>query len=309
MAKTGFVLKGQGAALIATAIALAWRLVLDPFLGDHLPYLTFFVAIGFATWYAGLAAALTATLLGGLAAVWFFIPPRFSLAVNDVSQLVGLVTYGMVSLTFVAFGQVMNQARQRAEELAQGLRVTKERLTLAQQASQIGSFDWNLEAGVNTWSPELYDIYGIRPEEFSHTQEAWERYLHPDDRDEMVRAVEQSRTSGSGEDREFRIIRPNGEIRWLVGRWRWIKDRSGQPIRLTGVNIDITERKRIDDILHESEARTRAIFESALDALITMDAEGRVQDWNPRRRTDVRIQSISGHRTEHRRADHSTVFT
>ena len=281
MAKTGFVLKGQGAALIATAIALAWRLVLDPFLGDHLPYLTFFVAIGFATWYAGLAAALTATLLGGLAAVWFFIPPRFSLAVNDVSQLVGLVTYGMVSLTFVAFGQVMNQARQRAEELAQGLRVTKERLTLAQQASQIGSFDWNLEAGVNTWSPELYDIYGIRPEEFSHTQEAWERYLHPDDRDEMVRAVEQSRTSGSGEDREFRIIRPNGEIRWLVGRWRWIKDRSGQPIRLTGVNIDITERKRIDDILHESEARTRAIFESALDALITMDAEGRVQDWNP----------------------------
>ena len=103
----------------------------------------------------------------------------------------------MVSLTFVAFGQVMNQARQRAEELAQGLRVTKERLTLAQQASQIGSFDWNLETGVNTWSPELYDMYGIRPEEFGHTQGAWERYLHPDDRDEMVRAVEQSRTSGS----------------------------------------------------------------------------------------------------------------
>ena len=281
MAKTSFVLKGQGAALIATAIALVWRLALDPFLGDHLPYLTFFMAIGFATWYAGLAAALTATLLGGLAAVWFFIPPRFSLAVNDVSQLVGLVTYGMVSLTFVAFGQVMNRARRRAEELAQGLRVTEERLTLAQQASQIGSFDWNLETGVNTWSPELYDMYGIRPEEFGHTQGAWERYLHPDDRDEMVRAVEQSRTSGGAEDREFRIIRPNGEIRWLVGRWRWISDRSGQPVRLTGVNIDITERKRADDVLRESEARTRAIFESALDALITMDAEGRVQDWNP----------------------------
>ena len=281
MVTTSFVLKGQGAALIATAIALVWRLALDPFLGDHLPYLTFFMAIGFATWYAGLAAALTATLLGGLAAVWFFIPPRFSLAVNEVSQVVGLVTYGMVSLTFVAFGQVMNRARRRAEALAQGLRATEERLTLAQQASQIGAFDWNLETGVNTWSPELYDIYGIRPEEFGDTQGAWERYLHPDDRGEMVRAIEQSRTSGGAEDREFRIIRPNGEIRWLVGRWRWISDRSGQPARLTGVNIDITERKRADDVLRESEARTRAIFESALDALITMDAEGRVQDWNP----------------------------
>ena len=281
MPKTSFVLKGQGVALIATTIALAWRLVLDPVLGDHLPYVTFFMAIGFTTWYGGLAAALTATLLGGLAAVWFFIPPRFSLAINDLSQQVGLLTYAAVSLTFVAFGWVMHRARQRAEELAQGLRVTEERLTLAQQASQIGSFDWNLETGVNIWSPELYAMYGIHPEEFGHTQGAWERYLHPDDRDEMVRAVEQSRTSGVSEDREFRIIRPNGEIRWLVGRWRWIRDRSGQAVRLTGVNIDITERKRAHGVLRESEARTRAIFESALDALITMDAEGRVQDWNP----------------------------
>ncbi|HEX5551146.1 MAG TPA: PAS domain S-box protein, partial [Nitrospira sp.] len=209
------------------------------------------------------------------------IPPRFSLAIPDVSQQVGLVTYGVVSLTFAAFGQVMHRARQRAEELAQGLRVTEERLSLAQQASQIGSFDWNLETGVNAWSPELYDMYGIRPEEFAHTQGAWERYLHPDDRDKMVTAVEQSRTSGVSEDREFRIIRPNGEIRWLVGRWRWIRDRSGQPVRLTGVNIDITERKRAHGVLRESEARTQAIFNSALDALITMDADGRVQDWNP----------------------------
>src|SRR5512132_4429619 len=169
MAKTSFVLKGQGAAFIATAAALGCRLALDPLLGDHLPYVTFFMAIGFTTWYGGLAAALTATLLGGLAAVWFFIPPRFSLAINDLPQQVGLLTYAAVSLTFVSFGWVMHRARQRAEELAQGLRVTEERLTLAQQASQIGSFDWNLETGVNAWSPELYDMYGIRPEEFGHT--------------------------------------------------------------------------------------------------------------------------------------------
>lgn len=281
MAETRVALKEQGVALIATALALLWRLALDPYLGDHLPYVTFFVAIAFTTWYGGLAASLTATVLSGLAAVWFFIPPRSSLTIIDLSQQVGLLTFGVVSLTFVGFGHVMHRARKRAEVMAEGLRLTEERLNLAQQASQIGTFDWNLETGVNTWSPELYAMYGIRADEFGNSQAAWERYVHPDDRDMMVQAVERSRISGNAEDKEFRIVRPNGEVRWLIGRWRWHKDAAGRPVRLTGVNFDNTERKQVSEFVRESEARARAIFDSALDALITMDAEGRVQDLNP----------------------------
>src|SRR4026207_2330255 len=111
MTKTSLVLKGQGAPLTAAAIALAWRLALDPFLGDHLPYITFFMAIGFTTWYAGLAASLTAILLSRPAALWVFTSPRLLLAISEGSQLVRLVTYGIVSLTFVGFGQVMNRSR------------------------------------------------------------------------------------------------------------------------------------------------------------------------------------------------------
>jgi len=275
------VLSGQAAALLATALAFGCRLALDPFLGDHLPYVTFFVAIAFATWYAGTAAAVTATVLGGLVSLWFFIPPRLSFAIADVSQQVGLATYAAVSVTFIAFGQAMYRARARAEELAEGVRVTEERLALAQQASAIGCFDWNLETGVNTWSPELYAIYGLRSDEFGNTQEAWEQCVHPDDREAMVEAVERSRTTGKAEDREFRIIRPTGEIRWLMARWRWISNSAGRTVRLTGVNFDITERKRAEETLRESEARARAIFESSLDPLISMDADGRIQDFNP----------------------------
>ena len=281
MADMRIALKGQGVAFIATALALLWRLALDSYLGDQLPYVTFFLAIAFTTWYAGLAASVTATVLSGLAALWFFIPPRFTLTISDLSQQVGLVTFGAVSLTFIGIGHVMHRARKRAEAMAENLRLTEERLHLAQQASQVGSFDWNLETGVNTWSPELYAMYGLRADEFANTQAAWERCVHPDDRDMMVRAVERSRVSGDAEDKEFRIVRPNGEVRWLVGRWRWLRDASGQPIRLTGVNFDITERKQTSEILRESEARARGIFDSALDALITMDAKGRVQDLNP----------------------------
>ena len=257
------VVGGQGAALVAATGALLCRLALDPFLGDQLPYVTFFAAIAFATWYGGVSAGLTATLLGALAAVWFFIPPRFSLAVTDVSQQVGLLTYAAAGLTFVTFGHAMQRARRRAEELASNLRVTEERLTLAQQASQVGSFDWNLETGVNTWSPELYAMYGVGPGDFDNTHTAWQRYVHPDDRDMMVQVVERSRTSGEAEDREFRIIRPNGEIRWLVGRWRWIRDSTGRPMRVTGVNFDVTQQKQHQEALRRSESELSEFFENA----------------------------------------------
>jgi len=274
------VIKEHVVALFATSLALGCRLVLDPYLGDHLPYATFFVSIAFTTWYAGVSAALTATLLGGVAAVWFFVPPRFSLDITGLSQQVGLVLYGGVGLTFIAVERVMHRARRRAEELAQGLRVTEERLTLAQQASQVGSFDWNLDTGVSSWSPELYAMYGLQPDKFDKTRAAWESCLHPDDRHEMVEAVERSRRSGEPEDREFRIVRPDGEIRWLAGRWRWLRDQAGQPVRLTGVNFDITERKQDQAALRLSQRRYRDLIQSLPAAVYTCDAQGRIQLYN-----------------------------
>ena len=71
------------------------------------------------------------------------------------------------------------------------LRKSEERFRLAQQVASIGTFEWNIQTGVNRWSPELEALYGLEPGTFPGTQEAWEFLVHPDDRAEARRQVEE----------------------------------------------------------------------------------------------------------------------
>lgn len=114
--------RGYLVAVVATLLALAARLALDPFLGDHLPYVTFFMAVAVTTYFGGVGASLTAVVMGALAADWMFTPPRNSLFIDDVPDQVGLATYFMVTLVFVGFGQALQRARQQAERVLDGLR-------------------------------------------------------------------------------------------------------------------------------------------------------------------------------------------
>ena len=132
----------------------------------------------------------------------------------------------------------------------QALRDSEERLRLAQQVARVGTFEWNIQTGVNRWTPELEAMYGLPPGGFAGTQRAWEELVHPEDRPEVVRRVQQAMDTG-GFEAEWRVIHPNGAVRWLFGRAWVFKDDSGKPLRLIGVNIDITERKQAEEALQQ----------------------------------------------------------
>lgn len=133
--------------------------------------------------------------------------------------------------------------RKRAE---QALRESEERLRLAQQVAHIGSFEWNIQTGVNLWTQELEAIYGLQPGEFGKTQPAWQNLVHPDDRDAAVGCVQQALTTGEPIDGEWRIVRPDGSVHWIAGRFQAFKDAAGKLLRLAGINIDVTERKQTE---------------------------------------------------------------
>jgi len=113
-----------GVTLAAVAAAVVVRWLLDPLLGDHLPFATFFVAVVIAAWVGGLRPALLATVLGFLLSLYFFVPPRYSIMLPTGPRLVGLATYFMVSLIIAGFGEAMRVTQQRFAVQAERLRTT-----------------------------------------------------------------------------------------------------------------------------------------------------------------------------------------
>lgn len=147
-------------------------------------------------------------------------------------------------------------AKWMAEE---ALRASEERLRLSQQAARMGTFEWNIQSGANTWTPEMERLYGLPSGGFGGKQADFESLVHPDDREPVNRLIHKSFESGEPTRGEWRIVWPDGTEHWIAGRWRVFKDESGEPLRMIGVNIDATERKRAEEALAEM---SRKLIES-----------------------------------------------
>jgi len=145
----------------------------------------------------------------------------------------------------------------------QALQESEARLSLAYQVSRMGAFEWNMQTGVNRWSTELEEMYGLSPGSFPQTQAAWQNLIHPDDRDKLEVAAQQAIDTGQPVEAEWRVSWPDGSIHWIFGRVQVFKDEAGQPSRMSGINIDITERMLAQQAIEESEARFRNMADTA----------------------------------------------
>jgi PAS domain S-box-containing protein len=139
----------------------------------------------------------------------------------------------------------------KAAELA--LRDSEARLQLAQAAGRIGTWEWDVADGRAICSESYCQLHGLDPDgRGPQTPEAWLAQLHPDDRERVLKDWEAALSSGRLET-EYRIVRPDGSVRWIVDRGIPLFDAQGRPWRFIGVNVDVTERREAEQRLHESQ--------------------------------------------------------
>jgi PAS domain S-box-containing protein len=265
-------------AVAVMVVATLVRWLLDPALGNHLQYITYFVAIVVVATYAGRWPSILAMILGWLAADFFFTAPRgsFTGLAGESEFLVGSTAYFLASIAIVFLGESMHTARRRAEADREALRVTLLSIGDAVIAT-------DLEARVNFMNSVAETLTGWT------AREAEGKSL-----DEVFQIVNEA-SRKPVENPAARALR-EGVIVGLAnhtvliakdGAERPIDD-SAAPIRgeqgsLAGTVLvfrDITERKEAERSLRESEARKTAIFEAALDCIITIDHKGCVIEFN-----------------------------
>lgn len=129
-------------------------------------------------------------------------------------------------------------------EADRAARRSQQRLDLAVGAHEIGIFDWDIPSGVALWTGEMEDIFGLQRGTFEGRAEDFRRRVVPEDLARIEAETDQALAEGRNVvNYEFRIIRPDGETRWIEGAARYVLDAEGRPRRMVGTNIDITERK------------------------------------------------------------------
>jgi len=158
------------------------------------------------------------------------------------------------------------------KQAEQSLRVSEERLRLAQAAARIGTFERDVRTGTVTWSAEVDRMYGLSLSAFDGTTTAYfENLVHPGDRERVVRLNDEAMKTGQPTKAEWRVVWPDGSIHWIAAAWQVFMDESGLPARLIGVNADVTDRKLAEDRLREYE---RAV-EGSGEMIAVVDREYR----------------------------------
>jgi PAS domain S-box-containing protein len=170
----------------------------------------------------------------------------------------------------VSLARAQAEARRAQAEL----RATAERLSLALDAGRMGTWEWRIPTGEVVWSTALEAIHGIPPGSFSGSFDAFQRDMHPDDRQRVLGTVAQVvRERRPDYHIEYRIVRPDGELRWLEAWGRLISDASGAPLRMLGICTDVTERKTADEPLHDEAPLVEALHRIVSSVAAPFDLE------------------------------------
>jgi PAS domain S-box-containing protein len=256
-------------------------------------------ALRFRTWQT----TVTTLMVAGLAVVATAAGHGPFAHADSESNLIQLATFvGAASLLSLLVHAVLAERDAAAATLHENQR----RLQAALSAGEMGTWTWDIPAGAVAWDDSAAALVGRGPVRETPVDGLVEG-VHPDDRGLVSSLLDGARRGEIEYEVEYRIVRPDGQTRWLAARGRLERDAAGAPSSLAIAAIDITERRQAEErrqdaerSAFETEARMGAIVNAAMEAIITIDAAARVVVFNAaaERMLRVRAPDILGRHVE-----------
>jgi diguanylate cyclase (GGDEF)-like protein/PAS domain S-box-containing protein len=167
--------------------------------------------------------------------------------------------------------------RKHSEE---ALRRVENRMRLAQDVGRIGCFEVDAQSGVCVGTPAFFEIYGLAGDRGSWTQQEWLTFIHEEDRAHVLARMDEVAKGAESLTIEYRVVRPDGEVRWTASRAGVERDADGLRVRGYGIQQDITERKLAELALADSDLLHRSILEASEDCIKLLDLDGRLELMN-----------------------------
>ncbi|MCA8953408.1 MAG: PAS domain S-box protein [Planctomycetes bacterium] len=169
-----------------------------------------------------------------------------------------------------ALGEIESSQRSASAARIRELEAERSRLRLAVEASGAGLWDWSIASDELTWDDRTRELFGLTGDERPRGLASFRAGLHPDDRDPVVAQLEQALPTATALTLHFRILRPDGGVRFALSRCSVLRDATGQPERMTGVVLDVSERARSEELF-------RRAVESAPCGMLLVDQDGAIR--------------------------------
>jgi PAS domain S-box-containing protein len=179
----------------------------------------------------------------------------------------------------VAMGYELSRETLRAAQLSADLRESESRLKLAADSAGAGLWSWDLKTNLIWATERARKLYEFSVDELISFEKFLSK-LHPDDRAWVAKAAQAAAQEGADFHDDYRVVLPNGSVRWLEVQAKAVLTRWGKPERITGVSLDITEHRRSEEIHRNAQELMAAVFNSVPGLLYLYTEDGRLIQWN-----------------------------
>jgi two-component system, LuxR family, sensor kinase FixL len=234
--------------------------------------LVFFVDVTITVWRRG--DRRRALILGGSMIFGAILPWHVPLVIWGIIEVPFFLSFaysGIVLAMGYELSRDMAQAAHVARQLQArevDLRESRERMELAASAAELGMWMWDIARDEIWITDKGRDLFGFGASE-KLDFDRFRRVVHPEDRQLVLQAVENTLRTGAEYEAEYRVMLPDGRLRWIAGRGHVEFNGKGQPVRMRGAALDITKRK-------QAEEQFRLVVEAAPNAMIMVNTEGRI---------------------------------